>query len=314
MGVLCPPKGTGMKVKADGSQRCLGIEPVIEDAPAPGRFPALPGHSSSSPRARLPGCAGVWLGPRARLGGSCSSLLAFLSSVGRCGGAYPVTPVETCFRDQTPGSGLFWRPTFPQRSIFPRPKNYGGLRVSCLWPGPLGEHSSRAELGPDDPSASSAQHRAWPKGLLATVEILNLCPNTQAASSAKIGDSYTSHSGPRDAEGLKPLGLSAFYRSPHDPAPRAEVPEVCALHRGAPEVCGRRQLQVSAHPPLALVGTSESLSTGPTEGHRSSTRTPAHRGTSLSCDLRPHRACGSADCVSPPPPPASAPGPRAPWL
>lgn len=33
-------------------------------------------------------------------------------------------------------------------------------------------------------------------------------------------------------------GFRLFYRSPHNPAPCAEVPEVRALHRGAPEVCG----------------------------------------------------------------------------
>lgn len=153
--------------------------------------------------------------------------------------------------------------------------------MSVAWPSR--GHSSRAEPRPDDLTVSSARHRAWPKGPLATVEILNLCPNTQGASSAQIGDSYTSHSG--DAEGLKPLDLSAFCRSPHDPAPRAEVPEVCTLHRGAPEVCGRRQLQVSAHPLLALVGTGESLATGLREDHHSSTRAPAHRGTRPPRDL-----------------------------
>lgn len=138
VGVLCPPRETGMKIKADDAQRCLGTERGIEDAPASRRLPALPGCSGSSPRARRPCCAGVWLGPPARLGGGCSSLLAFLSLSGQASGAYPVTPVETCFREQTPGSGLFWRPTFPQRPIFPRPKNYSGLRASCLWPGHLG--------------------------------------------------------------------------------------------------------------------------------------------------------------------------------
>lgn len=146
-------------------------------------------------------------------------------------------------------------------------------------------HSSRAEPRPDDPSVSSAQHRAWLKGPLATVGMPNICPNTQGASSAKIGDPYMSRSGPRDAEGLKPPGLSAFCRSPHDPAPRAEVPEVRALHRGAPEVRGRRQLQVSARPLLALVGTGRSLPTGLTGGHGGGSRAPAHRGACLSHDL-----------------------------
>lgn len=105
-----------MKVKAGDTRRCLGTEPGTEDAPA-SRF--FPGCSSSGPRARLPSCAGVCLGPHARLGGGCcSSLLPFLSLNGQAWGAYPVVPVETCFREQTPGSGLFWRPTFPQRPIF----------------------------------------------------------------------------------------------------------------------------------------------------------------------------------------------------
>lgn len=83
VGMLCPPRETGMKIKADDAQRCLGTERGIEDAPASRRLPALSGCSGSSPRARRPRCAEVWLGPPPGWVGAAHPFLHSCHSVGR---------------------------------------------------------------------------------------------------------------------------------------------------------------------------------------------------------------------------------------
>lgn len=113
-----------------------------------------------------------------------------------------MTPAETCFRTQTPGCGLFWRPPFPKDPSFPDQRTV--VASGCGVCGPV-----------------------W-------------CQSQQFLRLS---------SGAWRGEGLKPLGFVYLRRSPHHPAPRAEVPKVRALHRRAPEVRGRRQLQVSAHSP-----------------------------------------------------------------
>lgn len=93
VGMLNLPKETGMKVKAGDARRCLGMEPGTEDAPA-SRF--FPGCSSSGPLCRgLPG-------PPHQAGWG---LLLIPSSI--LVTQWSVVLVETCFREQTPGSGLF---------------------------------------------------------------------------------------------------------------------------------------------------------------------------------------------------------------
>lgn len=158
--------------------------------------PSLPSQDAATP---------AWVGPSHQAGQGLLIRSRILASRWWAGvGGLPRCPNRSLFPGTDAWLCSVLEANFPQKPVFPRQKNWwprGGVSVAQ----PSGGRSSRAEPRPDGPFVPSAQPRAWPKGLSATLERLNICPRTQGSADAKLSDLYTSHLGPRGEGRLTPL-------------------------------------------------------------------------------------------------------------